>query len=50
MARRQRRKEKKKPAVNPMIAWKRDFRGIWIWSILSVGIAGGIAWIANMLG
>lgn len=48
MARRQRRKEK--PAVDPMVAWNRDFRGIWIWSILSVAIAGGIAWVVNLLG
>ncbi|MGI6125956.1 MAG: hypothetical protein ACOYEF_03220 [Planifilum sp.] len=48
--RRQRSKEKKKPAVDPMVAWKRDMWGIGVWTVISVGIAGAIAWIVNQLG
>ncbi|GAA5347117.1 hypothetical protein CLV97_11641 [Planifilum fimeticola] len=49
MARRQRRKEKK-PAVDPMVAWRRDIRGIGVWTVISVAAAGGVAWIVNLLG
>jgi hypothetical protein len=48
MARRQRRKEKK--SVDPMVAWRRDVRGIWVWTVISVVAAGGVAWIVNLLG
>ncbi|MEW9032895.1 MAG: hypothetical protein AB2404_09265 [Planifilum fimeticola] len=49
MARRRRRTEKKVD-VDPMVAWRRDIRGIGVWTVISVAAAGGIAWIVNLLG
>lgn len=50
MGKQRRRGKGNKVAVDPMVAWKRDFRGIWVWSVISVAVAGGIAWIVNLFG